>query len=273
MKRAKTLAVLLLAALVSACNSAAPDPGREAVLVRKPMFFGAGGVDPTPIKAGLKWMAWTTEAVLVDVRPRQQEIAFDDLFTSDGVPLDFHSAIQYQITDSVRLVKEFGADDGPQGMGFFHRVLEQPYRMLVRDAVKKHGLNEMAIEVSAAQSVDDEVTAGIRALIDTSKVPIKLLGLSLGRANPPDAIKHQRIATAEQEQRVNTEKQRQRAEEQRRGAEAARAASDNAYREAMRLDPDQFLRLEQIKMLNHVCEGGKCTMLLGGGAVPTLSVK
>ncbi len=34
---------------------------------------------------------------------------------------------------------------------------------------------------------------------------MKLLDVNLGRANPPDAIKHHRIDTATQEQRINTE--------------------------------------------------------------------
>lgn len=156
---------------------------------------------------------------------------------------------------------------------FFKRVLEQPYRMIVRDAVKKHGLNEMAIAVSAADAVDAEITTRFKQIIVATGVPIELLGVTLGRANPPDAIKNQRVATAEQEQRINTEKQRKLAEDQRRGAEESRAASDNAYREAMRLSPEQFLQLEQIKMMHEVCAGGKCTFLLGGGAVPTMAVK
>jgi regulator of protease activity HflC (stomatin/prohibitin superfamily) len=243
------------------------------VLVMKPMFFGAGGVVSAPVQTGLAWTAITTSAIYVDMRPRQQEVAFDDLFTSDGVPLDFHSAIQYRVTDSVKLVRDFGADDSEQGMGFFKRVLQQPYQMIVRDAVKKHGLNEMAIAVSAAEAVDAEITARFKDVIKQTGVPIELLGVTLGRANPPDAIKHQRIATAEQEQRVNTERQRKLAEDMRRGSEESRAVADNAYREAMRLSPEQFLQLEQIKMLHDVCGGGKCSFLLGAGAVPTISVR
>lgn len=265
--------LLLVVMLAAACSTAAPDAGQEAVLVSKPMFFGSGGVNGVPVKTGLEYVAPTTTAIMVDMRPRQQEVVFDDLFTADGVPLDFHSAIQYRVTDSVKLVREYGADDGPNGMGFFHRVLEQQYRMIVRDAVKKHGLNEMAITVTAAQQVDDQVTVKFTEIIKASGVPIQLLGITLGRANPPDAIKHQRIATAEQEQRVNTEKQRKLAEDVRMAAEQSRAAADNAYREAMKLSPDQFLQLEQIKMLNGVCAGGKCTFLMGGGAVPTIAVR
>jgi len=43
------------------------------------------------------------------------------------------------------------------------------------------------------------------------------------RANPPDAIKNQRIETATQEQRIQTEQQTKLAEVQRKSAEEARA--------------------------------------------------
>lgn len=256
-----------------ACGTASPDAGQEAVMVAKPVIFGSGGVYDTPVKTGLEYVAVSTDVIYVDMKPKQQHFAFDDLFTSDGVPLDFHAAVQYRITDSVSLVKNFGADDGAQGMGFFLRVLAQPFSQIVRDAVKKHGLNEMAINVTAADEVDKEITQRFTAVIKDLNVPIQLISVTLGRANPPDAIKHQRIATAEQEQRVNTEKQRKLAEDQRKDAEQARAVADNAYREAMRLSPDQFLQLEYIKTLNTICGGEKCTFIMGQGAVPTLQVR
>src|SRR2546429_7360718 len=37
-------------------------------------------------------------------------------------------------------------------------------------------------------------------------LPLKLVTMTVGRANPPDAIKHQRIETAAQEQRSNTDR-------------------------------------------------------------------
>lgn len=81
------------------------------------------------------------------------------------------------------------------------------------------------------------------------------------------------MATAEQEQRSNTEKQRKLAEDQRLAAEQSRAAADNAYREAMRLSPEQFLQLEAIKMQRDVCASGKCQFFIGGGVVPTLPLR
>ncbi len=266
------IALTLSALSFSGCSTVSPDAGTQAVLIDKPLWFGSGGVQDKPVNPGLVWRFWSTEAIYVNVQPRQQEVQFDDLMTFDGVPLDFHAAVQYKITDAVTLVKKFGADDGPNGMGFFHRILSKPFEQIVRDAVKKHGLNEMAINVTAADEVDAEITARFSELISKLQIPIELSNVTLGRANPPDAIKHQRIATAEQEQRQKTEQQAKLAEDQRKAHEESRAAADKAYNDKMGLTSEQYLQLEQIKMLRGVCGNGNCTFI-NGEALPTLNVK
>ena len=96
--------------------------------------------------------------------------------------------------------------------------------------------------------------------------------MTLGRANPPDAIKHQRVATAEQEQRQQTERQAKLAEDQRMEHERSRAAADNAYRLAMSLSPDQFIQLKSIEAMRDVCGGGKCSFVTAG-ALPTFGIR
>lgn len=264
-------ALIALTMCTGACGWVSPDSGTEAVLVKKPFIFGHGGIDRTPVKAGRTLVAISTQVNYVEMRPQRMDLEFDDLMTKDGVPLDFHAVISMQVTDSVMLIEKF-ANDSMQG--FFARNLEQPFRTAVRDSVKERGLNEMAINVTAAEAVDEEVTRHLQRIIKETGVPIKLLDVNLGRANPPDAIKHQRIDTATQEQRIITEQQRKLAEDQRKAAEDSRAAADQAYIQKMGLNPRQYVELEAIKMQRDVCAaGGKCTFLIGGGVVPTLDVK
>jgi hypothetical protein len=267
------LGVLILISSVG-CQYAAPDAGQEAVLVNKPWFAGHGGVIGTSVKTGTELVAASTSITYVNMQPQQVHVHFDDLFTMDGVPLDFEASVQLKVTDAVKLVKDFGADIyADKAPGFFSRNLEQPFRMAVRDAVKKHGLNEMAITVTAAHSVDTEVTEKLTEAIKSTGVPVSLLGVTLGRANPPDAIKHQRIATAEQEQRQQTEKQAKLAEDQRKMHEESRAAADNAYRESMHLSVDQYVQLMHIDMLRSACAKATCTFIQGAGALPTVPVR
>jgi len=64
-----------------------------------------------------------------------------------------------------------------------------------------------------------------------------------------------------QEQRIQTEQQTKLAEVQRKSAEEARAAADNAYRQAIGLSPEQYVQLKRIEMENRVCADGKCTFI------------
>ncbi|MFN0316766.1 MAG: hypothetical protein ACKVQA_17225 [Burkholderiales bacterium] len=69
--------------------------------------------------------------------------------------------------------------------------------------------------------------------------------------------------TAAQQQRRNTEDQRILAEDARKAAEMARAAAGNAYRNAMQLDPAQFVQLEAIKRYSDACSKSPCTIIQG----------
>lgn len=64
-----------------------PDAGFEAVLVKKPIFFGHGGIDPTPVKTGSAYIARTTQAIMVNMQPQQFSFAAEDMMSENGIPL------------------------------------------------------------------------------------------------------------------------------------------------------------------------------------------
>jgi regulator of protease activity HflC (stomatin/prohibitin superfamily) len=258
----KTLAVLLFAWLATGCRMYSPDAGHEIVLVKKPIIFGHGGIDPEPVKTGLTVTAITTQGVDVYMQPNKYDTQLDDTMTQDGVPISFHAIMVLKVTDSVNLIRNFGPE-------WYKNNLEEPFKTMVRQAVRKHGMNETAISTVALDAIDAEIRDGLMAFITSKGLPVSLVTMTVGRANPPDAIKNQRIETAAQEQRSNTEKQRKLAEDQRRAAETSRAEADNAYREAMHLSPEQFIQLEMIKMQHEVCGPngkGTCTFIQNGTA-------
>lgn len=266
--------VFLVCGLVG-CSVAAPNAGHEAVWMEKPLFFGHGGVDQTPVMAGREYGAITSEAIDVDMLPQRIDMEFDDMMTKSGVPVSFHVVAQFKVVDPVKLVSGFGADRDEKGnWGFWDRNLDQPLRTAVRDSVKQRDMQEMAISQTAADAVGNEVSTAAQLIVQKLGVPIVFTAINVGRVNPPDAIKDQRIATATQEQRAITEQQTKLAEDQRKAAEQSRASADNAYREAMQLSPDQFLQLERIKMQQDVCghQGSNCTFFIGGNVTPVNDV-
>ncbi len=268
------VAVFFMVTITSGCSAAHPDAGHEAVWVKKPLIFGHGGVDPEPVKTGLEFGAVTSDAIDVSKLPQRIDMEFDDMMTKSGVPVSFHVVIAFKVADSYLLVRDWGADRDDKGTwGFWNRNLDQPIRTAVRDSVKKREMQEMAIFQTSADEVGAEVKTAAVEIVQKLKVPIEIRDLNVGRVNPPDAIKNQRIETAAQEQRAITEQRRKLAEDQRRAAELARAEADNAYNQKMQLSPEQFVRIKQIDMLHEVCSKGGCTFLIGAGVTPVLDMK
>jgi regulator of protease activity HflC (stomatin/prohibitin superfamily) len=256
-----------LAGLLAGCSNYSPDAGHEIVLIKKPWFFGHGGVDPVPVKTGRTFAAPSTDGVDVYMQPQKFEVNLPDTMTSDGVPISFHAIVVLQVINSVDLIQNFG----PQ---WYSNNVEQPFATMVRQAVRKRGMNETAISTTALDEIDNEIRETLIAFIKEKQLPVKLVTMTVGRANPPDSIKSQRIETATQEQRIQTEKQMKLAEDQRMQAEQSRANADNAYREAMHLSPEQFIQLETIKMQAAVCgPNGKATCtFIQNGATPVYNL-
>jgi regulator of protease activity HflC (stomatin/prohibitin superfamily) len=256
-----------MTAIITGCRVHSPDAGHEVVLVRKPMFFGHGGVVPEPVRTGLTYTAVTTQGIDVYMQPKKYETELPDTMTRDGVPITFHAIMVLRVTDSVQLIKNFGPD-------WYDNNLEEPFKTMVRQAVRKRGMNETAISTTALDDIDREIHDQLIEFIKQKSLPVELVTMTVGRANPPDSVKNQRIETATQEQRIQTEQQTKLAEDQRKAAETSRAEADNAYRESMHLSPEQFIQLEMIKMQIQVCgPNGKATCtFIQNGATPVYNL-
>lgn len=259
------IVLFLLAFLVGAAPTAAPTAGQEAVLIYRPILYGKEGVDPTPIKTGRAFVAWTTQVQYVDMFPQQFPIHVDDFMSKDGVPLDFDAVIRLQVTDSVRLIREFGID-------WYKTNVRAEFLNRMRQAVRKHGMNEVAIETTAIDDIDREVSEAMEDYLKSANIPVRLIQVTVGKANPPDAIKTQRIETATQQQAILTQQQRKKAEDERLAAEQSRANADRVYQLEMKLSTDQFVMLEWFKTFREVCHGAKCTIVTNGGVTPVIPV-
>ena len=66
----KYVIALIIATTLGGCSVYAPDAGHEVVLIKKPWFFGHGGVEDEPVKPGRTWAAITTQGVDVYMQPQ-----------------------------------------------------------------------------------------------------------------------------------------------------------------------------------------------------------
>lgn len=286
----KMLSVLCIPILLSACASTPekdengnpvppprgdtflvePEAGEEAVLVAHPWFFGSGGIYDTPVTTGSAFKAPSTTAIYVNIQPQEWDVKFEDLMSRDGVPLHFDATIVLRVTNSVGMIREFGQN-------WYENNVDSVFRNYVRQAVRKYGMNEIAIDTAAVDAVDKEVTEKMQAYVTNSKIPVVLVRLTVGKVNPPDSVRDQRVETAKQEQRKETEIKTQDAEVSRKQEEEARADADNAYRNKLGLTSQEFVELERIKMMRDTCivsdkNPNPCTFIIGNGT-PIVNTK
>src|SRR6202140_3535362 len=142
--------IMLIAVGLVGCSVYSPDAGHEVVLIEKPWIFGHGGVDPEAVRAGMTITAVTTDGIDVSMQPMKFDTELPDTMTSDGVPISFHAITVLQVTDSVSLIKNFGPE-------WYKNNLEEQFKTMVRQAVRKHGMNETAISTTALDAIDSEI--------------------------------------------------------------------------------------------------------------------
>lgn len=254
------LAAVLVAALAG-CTVVTPEPGQEAVLVDQPYFLGHGGVRPKPVPTGRSITWGSTTAIYVDMTPQTVHVAFNDYSSADNILLDFDTAIQYRVTDPVKLIRDFG------GQWFKNNVASQ-YSAIVREAVKTKTMTDMMSNVGAAAELDRQVTGQIRQLIAASGLPIQVLDVTLGRAVPNANVLEQMNETAAQQQRLRTLDAAKLAEDARKAEQVSKAAADDAYRQKMGLSVEGYLQLQIAQIQADACKAAKqCVIAPPGSTV------
>lgn len=246
--------------LIATVHTVAVAPGTVQVIHDTPYFWGHSGVRPEPIIEGRKFLFTTSRGIEVMVAPQSKPVRFNDFNSKDNVLLDFETSIQFIINDPAEFVKL-----GPQW--FENNILRQ-YTAIVRDRVKRYTMEQMMSNVETAAQVDAVVTEEIVKLVSDNKLPIVILGISLGHAKPNEEVVSQINETAKQQQREKTLTAAYNAEVKRKQEQNARADADKEYMTQLGLTTEQYLRSEEIRAYAAACAGGSnCVVNVGGNPV------
>ncbi len=282
---ASVLLLLFVIVMFAVTKRVQVEAGNEAVLVDKPFWtiFDNGGVRSEPFTTGSKWLFYTTEPIMYDVRPIQHTEPFDDVkdgtITADNIPIDFNAYIKVRPIPgkTPRLHASFGPT-------WYQMNLKEVFRTSVRDEVSKTSMTALTTRQLNADGKDilgeiQRVVIGeMREFVKTKGIDAEVMEVIVGKATPPQKILDNLADTAAQQQRAKTEDERTKAEIQRKNAETERANADNAYRNNIGFTPSQFLQLEiakkQIEAIGACGNKANCTAIIGQlGVQPTVPLK
>ncbi len=261
------LFLMILGYLINGCSCSTIDAGEEGVMIYQPWFFGHGGVDPQPIKAGLEYTALSTVVERYDIKPLQFTETFDDLITKDNNPVDFSSYLELQIETgkTPQLHELFGRE-------WYERKIKEKYRTIIRDLGRENTMFELTTDPNLVAVLEKRTFEETSQYITEQKIPVILNRVTIGKVSPPDAVIEETIKTAAQNQRDKTENARAKAELSRKQAEINKAIADRAYRENFGMSTLEYLRLRELEIEKEKLEivRGKdnVSIILNSGAIP-----
>lgn len=232
-------------ATLTSCHGVSPNAGEEAVLTYQPILpWSEEGVDMEPVKTGLTWCVFSTDAVIYKIIPEKHQVDMDDLVTDNNTPVDIHSVIITQIIPGKSPVLHSN-----YGESWFETNLYNFYCNRVRDYVSQHTFFDLMSNRAILNEIDSkllkEMQNFVAELSKDKEFPVMIKQVTIGKAIPNKEQLDEMNNTARQIQAKETENRRAEAQEAREIAEIKRARADRAYIQELKITVDQYVALRQ----------------------------
>lgn len=257
-----SLLAMISMIVIQSCNRVKVNAGEEAVLVHKPMVFGKGGVDNTPIPTGSQWTWLTTDDVIFKVIPVKYTENLNDVASNENTPLDFNTQIVIQIQKGKTpiLLQNYGVD-------WYKNNIQETYNNYTRNYVSKYSPFDLMSNRDTLALIDSNILRDMREYVSElskkAEFPINILSVITGRAIPNQAQLTEMNNTAAQIQAKISEDRRAEKEDARAEAERKRAIADKAYMKELNLTTNEFIQLRQWEVIEKK-QGANIDVLVGG---------
>lgn len=271
----KTLTKIFIMAMtmsiLTSCYRVSPDAGQESVLVYKPLIFGHGGVDESPISTGSTWCVFSTDHKEFPITPITITEEFTNMMPSDNTPISFSVYLKCQIQtgNTPKLYQKFGEN-------WYANSLQATFRTMVRDKACVYKMFDLVSKREISAKLEQEIFTNIVKYAEKIKLPVTIKQVSIGAITPPDQVLNETKNTAAQNQSILTQTARADAELSRKQAEINKAIADRAYQTQMGMTTQEYLHLRQLEIEKEKVElikDNKNTTIIFGNAPATLPIK
>jgi regulator of protease activity HflC (stomatin/prohibitin superfamily) len=278
MKKFKKMGLLLILIVFvfsfTSCSLVGVNADEEGVFVKKPWFFGSGGVDPTPLTEGSTWIVTTTDFVKFTMTPTQYDEKFDDIMSSDNTPVDLSAHVLIKIVNGKTpyLLQHFGVN-------WYKNNIEKTFCNDIRNEISKYPMMELTSKRSIYDSLRLRIINILEARIKKIGLPIEIEDVVIDKATPNAEVMEEYNKTAAKIQAKQTQKSAAEMEIARKYAEEMRAQADKAYQTTMNLTSAQFIQLKSIDVEKDKVEmirnksNVNVSLFMGSGATPIYNVK
>lgn len=256
---------------IQSCSLVEPDGDEESVLIMKPVIFGHGGVEKTPISSGSTWVAPTTDHVEFKIVPINYEEELKNVMTKDNTPITtvINVTLQIKKGESPVLYEKFGE-------GWYQNSLQPNIRTSARNKFSAFELFDLTSNRQTSENIQNTLKEYLTNRINRLNMPLEVVDISIAGITPPVEVLNETKKTAAHNQEIYSQTQRAAAETARKQAEVNKAIADKAYQREMNMTTEEYLHLREIEIEKEKVElikNNKNISIIFGNAAPVYSVK
>lgn len=214
------------------------NTGEEAVIIKKPWFWGEKGAERKVIAEGTIWSVASTKIKLISLKAFNIDDSFNELFTSDNIPMDLNLTLTFknQKKSGVVLVEKFGESEE-----WYKNLLFNPLQNSLETEIKNQTFEEITQNSERLKEIKSNILFGINDFLQKQAIPVELLDITFGKIVPPKAIVQMAIDGEVQKEKLNVQLLRKKVEEE-------NAQADRAYMLKMNISPREYLKIKQIEL-------------------------
>jgi uncharacterized membrane protein YqiK len=237
------LFVIVFIVIITSFSREAVNANEEGVFIKKPYFFGKGGVCEEPLCQGSEWRVFSTDFIKFTMSPEQYEEFFEDLVAKDNnlINTSAYLTLQIEAGHTPELLKNFGEQ-------WYKNNVQETFRKITRDKLCEYGMFELTTNRQVYAEINADIDKNLRAYFIARKLPVVIKSVVISRAQPSKGVLEEIDRTGVQMQAELTQSKRIKMEQAREEAELARAKADKAYMKEMNLSPDQFISLRALEI-------------------------
>ena len=244
------LMFLVICLVPMSCSLCGVDGTTEGVFIKKPLFFGKGGVEMTALTNGSEWKVFSTDFVTYTKVPVKYTEVFDDVFCNDNTPMDLSAHITLQLVEGKSPILHSN-----YGFNWYENVVKETFRKTVRNFISTYGMYTLTSDREVYDAIEGDITEKLNAYFGTigkeKEFPIKIVNVVVDKAKPNNSVMEELNKTATMAQAKLTEIKQQEVEDERKITEHKRALADKEYRITMNMTSAEYIQMRTLEVIEN----------------------
>jgi len=242
--------IILLSLYIIVIRKTVVEPDMEAIVIKKPWFYGEKGVEPNPIYTSTIWHVKSTDVKLFSLKPFTIKESFENSLTKENIAINFDIDLTFRYIrgQTKLLVEKYGTHQE-----WYNNMLLAPMSNSVAIYLKRIKFDNIFNKKDEVKNLKENILFGIDKFLKEHKMPIEVIDINILKITPPKEILDNAIKEKSIKQKIKIEKLKQKAKE-------LSANADKAYMLKMGMSIKQYLELKKIELENRKLANEKCAI-------------